>query len=135
MSRENFFVNMSAAEYRSAMGLSVPRQAPEPVKKNKYGAQKTEADGYVFDSKKESAHWLKLRRMEEAGLIHNLKRQTELPFFLKGKKMFVYKPDMEYDDDTGHHYVDTKSPATITPVFKLKKKIIEAEYGITIEII
>ena len=135
MSRNNFFVNMSAEEYRQAMGLSIPRRSPEPEKKNKYGAHKTEADGFVFDSKKESVQWLKFRRMEEAGVIRNLKRQTELPFILKGKKMFVYKPDMEYDDDTGHHYVDVKSPATITPVFKLKKRIIETEYGITIEII
>lgn len=127
---------MSAAEYRQAMGLSVPRQAPEPVKKNKYGAHKTEVDGLVFDSKKESTEWIKLCRMEAAGMISNLKRQTELPFVLKGKKMFVYKPDMEYDAPDGHHYVDVKSPITAkNPVFRLKRKIIETEYGITIETI
>lgn len=136
MSRDNFFQSMSARDYRIVMGLDVPRQATPPEKKNKYGAVKTEVDGMVFDSKKESVEWIKFCRMESAGLISNLKRQTELPFFVKGKKMFVYKPDMEYDGPDGHHYVDVKSPATAAnPVFRLKRKIIEAEYGIKIEII
>lgn len=136
MSRPNFFQQMSAAEYRQAMGLDTPRRAPEPQKKNKYGAIKTEVDGLVFDSKKESTEWIKFCRMEAAGMISNLKRQTEMPFFVKGKKMFVYKPDMEYDAPDGHHYVDVKSPATAAnPVFRLKRKIVEAEYGIKIEII
>lgn len=137
MSRPNFFQTMSAAEYRQAMGLGTPRQAPEPAKKNKYGAQKTELDGLVFDSKKESVQWAKFCRMEAAGLISNLKRQTALEFYVKGKKMFTYKPDMEYDTPDGvHHYVDVKSEITAkNPVFRLKRKIIEAEYGIAIEII
>lgn len=137
MSRPNFFQQMSAAEYRQAMGLDTPRRAPEPQKKNKYGAIKTEVDGLVFDSKKESTEWVKFCRMEAAGLISNLKRQTSLDFYVKGKKMFTYKPDMEYDSPDGvHHYVDCKSPITEkNPVFRLKRKIIEAEYGIKIEII
>ena len=137
MSRPNFFQQMSAAEYRQAVGLDAPRRAPEPQRKNKYGAQKTELDGLMFDSKKESVQWAKFCRMEAAGLISNLKRQTALEFHVKGKKMFTYKPDMEYDTPDGaHHYVDVKSEITAkNPVFRLKRKIIEAEYGITIEII
>lgn len=135
--KKDFFVNMTAKAYREAVGLDVPRRSPEPVKHNKYGAIKTEVDGYMFDSKHESTVWLKLRRMEEAGLIKNLVRQTSLDFCINDKKMFTYKPDMEYDDADGvHHYIDAKSSATAkNPVFRLKKKIIEAHYGITIELL
>ena len=128
---------MTAKEYREAVGLDVPRRPPETQSHNKYGAQKTEVDGFVFDSKKEAVQWLKFRRMEEAGLIKNLRRQTELPFFVNGKKMFTYKPDMEYDDADGvHHYVDVKSEVTAkNPVFRLKRKIIETHYGISIELV
>jgi len=137
MSRNTFPDEMSYLEYRRIMGLDTPRKAPEPIKKNKYGAQKTELDGFVFDSKKESREWAKFCRMEAAGMISNLKRQTSLDFYVKGKKMFTYKPDMEYDSPDGvHHYVDVKSEITAkNPTFRLKRKIIEAEYGITIEII
>ena len=135
-SSSNFFVEMSAAEYRSIMGFDTPRRTPEPEKKNKYGAKRVELDGLMFDSKKECAEWAKFCRMEAAGVISNLKRQTSLDFFVKGKKMFTYKPDMEYDGPDGHHYIDVKSPATAAnPLFRLKRRIIEAEYGIKIEII
>ena len=128
---------MSAKEYRAAIGLDTPRQPVTTAKTNKYGAQKTEVDGLVFDSKKESVQWIKFCRMQEAGLIKNLKRQTSLDFFINNKKMFTYKPDMEYDDLDGiHHYIDVKSAITAkNPVFRLKKKIIEAYYNITIELI
>lgn len=136
MSRNDFFQSMSARDYRIAMGLDTPRQSVSTEKKNKYGAIKTEVDGMIFDSKKESAEWVKFCRMEAAGMISNLKRQTSLDFYVKGKKMFTYKPDMEYDAPDGHHYVDVKSSATATnPIFRLKRKIIEAEYDIKIEII
>lgn len=135
--KKDFFQTMTAEEYRAAVGLSVPRRSPQPEKHNKYGAHKTEADGYVFDSKKESVQWLKFRQMEEAGVIKNLQRQTSLDFFIDGKKMFTYKPDMEYDDADGvHHYVDVKSKITAqNSTFRLKRKIIEAYYKISIEII
>lgn len=134
---KNFFQTMTCAEYRQAVGLDVPRAPVEKVSHNKYGAQKTEVDGYIFDSKKESAAWIKLRRMEEAGIIKNLVRQTSLDFFIDGKKMFTYKPDMEYDDADGkHHYIDVKGAITAkNPTFRLKKKIIEAYYKITIELL
>lgn len=134
---KNFFQTMTYAEYRQAIGLDVPRSPVEKVSRNKYGAQKTEVDGLVFDSKKESTIWLKLRRMEESGVIKNLVRQTSLDFFIDGKKMFTYKPDMEYDDlDGKHHYIDVKGAITAkNPTFRLKKKIIEAYYKITIELL
>lgn len=134
--KKQFFFNMSAAEYRKMMGMPAENITVKSSSGgNKFHAKKTEVDGIRFDSKKESQQYLKLKRLEEAGLIKNLQRQTSIDYFVKGKKIFTYKPDFEYDDDKGHHYVDVKSSFTEKDrVFRLKKKIIEAEYGITIEI-
>lgn len=119
------------------MGMPVEwATSVKPQKENKFHAKKTELDGITFDSKKESQQYLKLKKMEEAGLIKNLQRQTSINYFVKGKKIFTYKPDFEYDDEKGHHVVDVKSSFTEKDrVFRLKKKIIEAEYGIVIEVL
>lgn len=135
--KKQFFFNMTATEYRKMMGMPVEGAASvKPQKENKFHAKKTELDGMTFDSKKESQQYLKLKRLETAGIIQNLQRQTAIDYFIKGKKIFTYKPDFEYDDEKGHHYVDVKSSFTEKDrVFRLKKKIIEAEYGIVIEIL
>lgn len=101
--------------------------------KSKYKAIKTTVDGITFDSKREAYYYQLYSRLEELGEIHNLKLQTSLPFILNGKKIFTYKPDFEFDDDKGHHIVDVKGVET--PVFRLKKKLIEEQYNIEIEVV
>ena len=101
---------------------------------SKYKAVKTIVDGFTFASKLEAKYYRIYSAMENAGVIKNLKMQTSLPFIFEGKKIFTYKPDFEYDDSDGkHHYVDVKGMET--PVFRLKKKLIEAQYKIEIEIV
>jgi hypothetical protein len=99
----------------------------------KYKNIKTTIDGITFDSKKEAIHYVYLKNLEKQGVITDLQRQTKIDFKIRGKKIFTYKPDFEYNDEFGHHIVDVKGIQT--PVFKLKKKLIEAEYNIQIEII
>lgn len=43
----------------------------------KYGNRKIEADGEVFDSKKEYKRWCELKLLENAGEIYGLKRQVK----------------------------------------------------------
>ena len=63
--KQQFFFNMSAAQYRELMGIS----KPTVQKENKYHAQKTEVDGITFDSKKESRQWKELCMLESSGGI------------------------------------------------------------------
>jgi len=100
---------------------------------SKYGNQKVTVDGIKFDSKREANHYLYLKGLQNAGTIWNLQLQTKLDFKIDGKKMFTYMPDFEYDDEFGHHYIDVKGMRT--PIFNLKKKIIEASYKIEIEVV
>lgn len=100
---------------------------------SKYKNIKVKLDGITFDSKKEAVHYAYLKSLEKRGIITDLQLQTKLDFKIDGKKIFTYKPDFEYNDEFGHHIIDVKGVQT--PVFKLKKKLIEAQYKIKIEII
>lgn len=112
---------------------------------NKYKNTKIEQDGEKFDSKKEYHMWLKLKRLEEMGEISNLQRQV--PFVLiptqyetytettktgkvKEKKRVAekeckYIADFVYTDNNTEQVIvlDTKSEATKTPAYKIKKKL------------
>lgn len=137
MSRDNFFQSMSARDYRIAMGLDVPRQTTPPEKKNKYGAVKTEVDGMVFDSKKESVEWARLSALQRAGKIRDLERQKRFVLqdgFVNNKgervRPIYYVSDFSfYDVERGSLVaMDTKSKATRTPVYLLKKKMFEYRF-------
>lgn len=101
-------------------------------KHNIFGAIKTEVDGIKFQSKREAYYYQLYKALQKQGKIKNLKLQTKIDFNINNKKMFTYRPDFEFDDNNGHHYIDVKGVET--PLFKLKKKIIEAFYDIKIEI-
>lgn len=101
--------------------------------RSKYRAIKTTIDGITFASKKEARYYQIYSRLQELGQIKNLQMQTSIPFLINGKKMFTYKPDFEFDDENGHHIVDVKGIETST--FRLKKKLIEAQYNIEIEVV
>ena len=104
---------------------------------NKYHNKKVVINGIKFDSKKEYSYYLKLKLMEQAGLIWNLELQKKYilqsSFTFNGKiiREISYKADFVYEDKDGLHVVDTKGFRT--DVYKLKKKIFIKKYGINIE--
>ena len=107
--------------------------------KNKYKNKKVIYDGIKFDSKKEGAYYLKLKLLEEKGIIKDLKLQKEYilqeSFKLNNKtyRKISYKADFEYFStiDNKIHVVDTKGFKT--KEYLLKKKILAYKYGIEIE--
>lgn len=103
--------------------------------KNKYKAIKTVIDGIIFDSKKESARYQVLKCLEKGNKIRNLELQPVYIFELNGKKIFKYIADFRYFDVAQGKLIIEDVKGVRTPVFNLKKKIIENEYGIVIEII
>lgn len=106
----------------------------------KYGNRKTEIDGILFDSKHEATRWIELRYMERARLIKNLRRQV--PFVLipaqriDGKLVerdCRYIADFVYEENGRTVVEDAKSPATRTPEYKIKRKLMLERYGIEIK--
>lgn len=93
-------------------------------KGNKYGAQKTTVDGLRFDSKKEAARWVELKKLEGIGVIQNLERQVAIPLHVAGVKVCTYRADFMYEMDGATIVEDAKGYQT--DVFKLKWKIGQA---------
>lgn len=97
---------------------------------NKYGAQKTVFNGITYDSKKESRRGAELEFLQRVGQISNLQRQVSFVLqdgFVnnKGEKIrpITYIADFVYEQDGKMIVEDVKSKATITEVYKIKRKL------------
>ena len=120
---------MNIAEYRSMISKASGKAG------NKYSAKKTIVGSHTFDSKAEATRYSELRILEHRGEISDLEMQPEFPLIVNGHVIATYKADFRYrDKDDRRHVEDVKSPATMTPQYRLKKKLTEALYpGVVIE--
>ena len=96
-------------------------------KYNKYKAIKTKIDNITFDSKKEAKRYTELKQMQQIGIIKELQCQPRIPLVVNGKQLGHYVGDFKYLDKSSNTYIleDVKTEATKTPIYKLKKKILE----------
>lgn len=99
---------------------------------SKYGNKKTVVDGITFDSKKEAARYQELKLMEKSGLILGLDLQTPYPIYVKGKKICTYKADFTYCVKGVSEVVVEDVKGVRTPLYRLKKKLVEALHDVTI---
>lgn len=119
--------------YKKLLGNSID------VKQNKYKNKKVIYDGIKFDSNREMAYYIKLKMLEQKGIIKDLELQKSFElqpsFKLNGKtyKKITYRADFSYVSvqDNKIHIVDTKGFRT--QVYKLKRKMFAYKYGIEIE--
>jgi hypothetical protein len=112
------------------------RPIPSVKKPSKYRNTKTEVDGIVFDSKKEAARWLELKALEASGKISRLCRQVRVPLKVNGVVVAHWVADFEYQESVLDPLVweDVKSDYTRKlPVYRLKKKLVKAIYGVDIK--
>ena len=108
---------------------------------NKYHNKKVIIDGIKFDSQKEGNYYLKLKMLQKAGKIRDLRLQV--PFVLletfkvddRTYRKTKYIADFTYFDDKNKlHVIDVKSEATRKDkTYQLKKKLLAWKYGIEIE--
>lgn len=89
----------------------------------------------TFDSRGESQRYLFLKSRLEAGEITNLERQCSYRLEVNGHKIADYRPDFRYRLEGVEVIEDFKSKATITPVFRLKSKMMKALHGIDVLIV
>ena len=99
---------------------------------NKYHAKKQTVDGITFDSGKEASRYceLKLRQRDKNNPITDLKLQVPFVCEVNHRKICTYKADFVYKEGGRAIVEDTKGYRT--DVYKLKKKLVEALYGIEI---
>lgn len=99
--------------------------------RSKFGNQRTEEDGINFASKREAKRYQDLKLMERAGEISGLNLQVKMPVTMNGVHICFYIADFAYSDKQGNAIVED-CKGFRTDVYKLKKKLVEAQYGIEI---
>ena len=102
-------------------------------KPNKYRSKKVVIDNIVFDSKKEGARYNELKLMQGNNLIGNLVIHPVYPIVYKEIRICDVELDFAYDRDGVRIYEDTKGKDTDWS--RLKRKLVEAFYGIKVEVL
>lgn len=105
------------------------------IKTNKYGNKKVKDGNETFDSVAEYTRYCELKLLERAGQIKGLERQKEFILIDKstyGRKVSYFCDFAYHDKDNNYIVEDVKSKATITPLYKLKKRLLAERYGIKI---
>lgn len=107
---------------------------------NKYHNTKVIYNGIKFDSKKEMQRYKELELLESTDYICNLELQKK--FLLqdgytnaKGKKIrpIYYISDFYYYDYIDNKWIVEDTKGVRTEVYKLKKKLFEYKYNLTID--
>lgn len=117
-------------------------------RRHKYNARRTVVDGIEFASAKEARRYSELLLLERAGKISGLELQ---PCFLieingepvrapadkmgrRGPPYRVYL-DFAYMDTATRRYVVEDTKGRDTPMSRLKRQLVEAIHGVTVEIV
>lgn len=111
-----------------------------PIKRrrNKYNAIRTIVGEHVFDSKREADAWIYLKHRENAGEIKDLKRQVSFGLHAHSEsgpvKACRYIADFQYWDVAKQQMIVADAKGVKTALFKLKAKLLKANYGIEVEL-
>ena len=98
---------------------------------NKYKNRKTKVDNIVFASAKESRRYLELKLLQKAGEISDLELQPSFRIEINGDLICTYKGDFFYRDKQGLP-VTEDCKGFLTPIYRLKKKLVKAVLGVEI---
>ncbi len=110
----------------------IPIHLTQP-RRSKYGAQLVTLDGHRFASRAEARRYTELRLLERAHAIRELSVHPTIPLVVEGIHIADYIGDFLYVTAQGNVVLeDVKSPATKTPLYRLKRKLVEALHHRTI---
>jgi hypothetical protein len=98
---------------------------------SKYAAVRTAVDGITFASRREAKRYAELRLLEKAGEISRLVTQPHFPLEVQGVLVCTYIADFSYSkrDDA---WIVEDCKGVRTAVYRIKRKLMKAVYGIEI---
>jgi Protein of unknown function (DUF1064) len=101
--------------------------------RNKYNNKITYEDGLCFRSLLEKQRYRELKLLLHAGAIRDLKIHTRWKLAVGDVLIATYEDDFNYVDAQGRLVVeDVKSEATVTPLYKMKAKLMKAVHNIDV---
>lgn len=122
---------------RQRSGCSFEPRVKGSRRRSKYAAERTEVDGFTFDSKREARYYGHLLLLAKLGEIDNLELQPSFPLWVitaAGERVVVgvYRADFRYRELATNTWPVVDAKGVRTPVYRLKKRIVEALYGFRI---
>lgn len=118
----------------------VAAEQGQKAAKRKYNNQPTERRGIKFDSRKEANRFEELMLLQEAGEIAELKLQPQFTLqesyvTTDGERIRAirYVADFSYWRQGEFVVEDVKSKATATAQYKMKKKLMQERFGISVK--
>lgn len=102
--------------------------------RNKYNAKQVRADGYLFKSLDEYARYQELKLLERGKFIRELRVHPRWPISINGTHVCTVELDFDYLDGHGvrrHEDVNGQDNA----MSRLKRKLVEAQHGITVTVV
>lgn len=101
------------------------------VRTDKAGVESRTCDNIVFHSKRECERYKYLKMLLRAGTIRDLELQKRYELKVNGIKICEYRADFVYTDLDGRQVVeDVKGMSTA--IYALKKRLLEACYGLRV---
>ena len=118
-------------------------------KRGKFGSRRCMIDGFTFDSQAEGLRYLELKLLVRAVEIKDLERQCGYKCLTiapdgAAHPIGSYRADFRYYDvgkgcvvveDVKGRTPGRKGSGSVTPLFNWKKKHVEAQYDLVIEIV
>jgi len=101
---------------------------------NKYSNKKVNLDGYTFDSKIEARRYGELKLLSGAGKIVSLEVHPEYLITHRRKDICRVILDFKYWESYGTQKVEDVKGVD-TAISRLKRKLVEAQYGIKVDLI
>ena len=98
----------------------------------KYRAVPTIVNGIRFASKKESRRYKELLLLRATGNISHLVLQPKFDITIHGFKICRYIADFQYVDLVTKKVITEDAKGFLTPVYRIKKKLMAAVMGVEI---
>lgn len=102
-------------------------------KRSKYGNEKTEIFGELFDSKREAEDYKVLLLRQKAGEIGLIRRQVKYELNPGGTHSLIYRADFVYIETATGETIVQDSKGMITREYKKKRRLMKKVHGITIK--
>ena len=116
-----------------------PKKTTVQNDSGKFKNKKVTIDGHKFDSKAESRRYLELKELAQTHKIDDLRLQVPFELipsqYIDGRcveRSVKFIADFTYLENGKFVVEDVKSPATITPAFVIKRKLMLHVHGIRV---
>jgi hypothetical protein len=124
---------LTAAEYNEYLKTGMLPDEAVKKKPHKYKAEPATIDDITFASQAEARRYIELKWLKQHGKIRDLRLQKRYQIRVNGVLVTTYVADFVYIDLERDQEIVEDVKGFVTPVYKLKRKLMKVVHGIEIQ--